>query len=49
MKVGVILNGKKDDDSWGESHYIGLEECKKELGIKVSPLAKIVLYGYAEG
>ena len=34
-KVGFILNGKVNDNSWGESHYIGMEKCKEELGLEV--------------
>lgn len=32
VKVGFILNGEISDGSWGESHYIGMEKCKEELG-----------------
>lgn len=34
-KVGVILNGKIDDHSWGESHYIGMETSAQELNLDV--------------
>ena len=26
-KVGLILNGSSSDNSWGQSHYEGLQEC----------------------
>ena len=35
VKVGFILNGVVNDGSWGESHYLGMEKCKKELDIEV--------------
>lgn len=31
IKVGFILNGSKDDHSWGQSHYQGMEKCKEEI------------------
>ena len=31
IKVGFILNGSKDDHSWGQSHYQGMEKCKDEV------------------
>ena len=34
-KVGMILNGTKDDNSWGESHYEGMEKCASRLNLKV--------------
>ena len=34
-KVGVILNGKKDDHSWSQSHYEGMELSAKSLNLKV--------------
>jgi basic membrane protein A len=36
VKVGFILNGKVDDGSWGESHYIGMEKCEENLDIDVT-------------
>lgn len=34
-KVGVILNGVTDDQSWSQSHYDGLEQTAKELNLSV--------------
>lgn len=34
-KVGVILNGETDDQSWSQSHYEGLEKTAKELNLSV--------------
>ncbi len=34
-KVGLILNGSKMDDNWGESHYEGLIGCEEKLNIRV--------------
>lgn len=34
-KVGVILNGKKDDQSWSQSHYEGMEKSAERLNLKV--------------
>ncbi len=34
-KVGFILNGTVDDNSWGESHYIGMEKSAEELNLNV--------------
>ena len=34
-KVGVILNGTKDDQNWTQSHYEGLEETAKELNLEM--------------
>lgn len=34
-KVGFILNGKRNDHSWGESHYNGMEISVKELNLDV--------------
>jgi basic membrane protein A len=36
IKIGVILNGYKDDKSWSQSHYEGLEETAKQLGLEVT-------------
>ncbi|MBO5509886.1 MAG: BMP family ABC transporter substrate-binding protein [Lachnospiraceae bacterium] len=35
-KVGVILNSTCDDHTWGQSHYEGIEACKKELNLEVT-------------
>lgn len=32
-KVGVVLNGQKDDRSWGQSHFEGMEKTAKELNL----------------
>jgi len=34
-KVGMILNGSIYDQSWGTSHYVGMEKSAKELNLKV--------------
>lgn len=34
-KVGMILNGSINDQSWGTSHYVGMEKCAEELNLKV--------------
>ena len=34
-KVGMILNGSIEDQSWGTSHYQGLEKCVDELNLLV--------------
>lgn len=34
-KVGVIMNGSKEDGSWGQSHYEGIESCSMELNLEV--------------
>lgn len=34
-KVGVILNGKIDDQSWSQSHYEGMENTAEELNLAV--------------
>ena len=34
-KVGMILNGTSDDNSWGESHVEGMEKCAGKLNLKV--------------
>lgn len=34
-KVGVILNGKKDDRNWSQSHYEGMEQSAEKLNLKV--------------
>lgn len=35
IKVGVILNGKKTDNNWSQSHYEGMEKTAEELGLQV--------------
>ncbi len=35
VKVGVILNGKKDDKSWVQSHYEGIMKSSKKLDFVV--------------
>lgn len=35
LKVGVILNGKKTDKNWSQSHYTGMEKTAEELGLEV--------------
>lgn len=34
-KVGFILNHVMDDESWGQSHYEGMEKSKKELNLQI--------------
>lgn len=34
-KVGVIMNGTTDDQSWSQSHYEGLEQTAKELNLNI--------------
>ena len=34
-KVGFVLNGKVNDNSWGESHYNGMQISAKELNLDV--------------
>ncbi len=33
--IGIILNGKIDDGSWGQSHYKGLETTAEELNLSI--------------
>ncbi len=40
-KVGVILNGRKDDGSWGQSHYEGLEACADDLNLEITYLDNV--------
>ncbi|MBP1547280.1 MAG: BMP family ABC transporter substrate-binding protein [Oscillospiraceae bacterium] len=35
-RVGVILNGFKDDKSWSQSHYEGLEETARQLNLDIT-------------
>lgn len=34
-KVGLILNGSREDRNWGQSHYEGLMACVDELNLEV--------------
>ena len=36
LKVGVLLNGEKTDQSWSQSHYAGMEATAEELGLDVT-------------
>jgi len=33
-KAGVVLNGKKDDNSWGQSHYEAMEKTAAKLNLE---------------
>lgn len=35
IKVGMVLNGTKTDQSWSQSHYEGMEMTKQELDLEV--------------
>lgn len=35
MKVGFVMNGSKDDASWGQSHYEGMEKAAQNLKLNV--------------
>lgn len=35
-RVGVILNGYKDDKSWSQSHYEGLEKTAAQLNLSIT-------------
>ena len=35
-KVGVILNGSREDRSWGQSHYEALEATAKKLNLDIT-------------
>lgn len=35
-KVGVILNGYMNDNSWSQSHYEGLQKTAKELNLDIT-------------
>lgn len=35
-KVGVIFNGSRDDKSWSQSHYEGLEKSAKKLNLDIT-------------
>lgn len=34
-KVGFVLNGEVDDNSWGQSHYEGMQKTAEELNLEV--------------
>ena len=34
-KVGLVLNGSSSDNSWGQSHYEGLQECSDHLNLEI--------------
>lgn len=34
-KVGFVLNGTKDDRSWGQAHFEGMEKTAEELNLEV--------------
>ena len=34
-RVGFILNGTIDDESWGQAHYEGMEISREELNLAV--------------
>jgi len=34
-KMAVIMNGSKNDHSWGESHYLGLKEAAEQLNLDI--------------
>jgi len=36
VKVGVVLNGYKDDKSWSQSHYDGLQKTAEKLGLNIT-------------
>lgn len=40
-KVGFILNGKIDDNSWGQSHYEGMQRTADELNLDVTYLEDV--------
>lgn len=40
-KVGLILNGSNQDNSWGQSHYEGLLKCAEELNLEVFCLESV--------
>ena len=40
-KVGVILNGVKNDRSWSQSHYEGMEQCAARLNLDVEYREKV--------
>ncbi len=40
-KVGVILNGEKEDGSWSQSHYEGLEKTAGQLNLAITYKEKV--------
>ncbi|MGN1181275.1 MAG: BMP family ABC transporter substrate-binding protein [Suilimivivens sp.] len=34
-KVGLVLNGSCQDNSWGQSHYEGLQKCSQNLNLEI--------------
>ena len=34
-KVGMVLNGNKNDASWNQAHYEGMEGCAEDLNLEV--------------
>lgn len=34
-KVGMIMNGEKQDHSWGQSHYEAMEKISEELNLEI--------------
>ncbi len=35
LKIGILLNGSKTDNSWSQSHYEGILASAEELGLKL--------------
>lgn len=35
LKVGMVLNGSKTDNSWSQAHYEGIHASAKELGLEL--------------
>ena len=35
LKVGIVLNGQVDDQSWSQSHYEGICRTVQELGLEL--------------
>ena len=42
-KVGVILNGEKQDGSWSHSHYEGLEKTANQLNLAITYKENVVV------
>ncbi|MGN0402152.1 MAG: BMP family ABC transporter substrate-binding protein [Acetatifactor sp.] len=40
-KVGVILNGSKEDRSWGQSHYEALEATAEKLNLDITYMENV--------
>lgn len=47
-KVAMIMNGSKEDHSWGESHYIGLEKAAKRLNLEITYYERTMIDSLAE-